>query len=178
VSGKLNIPCPELFTKRLRLRQLTDDDAKDLFTLRAHPKVNVYIGRVPPKKTTEIIAFISKINTGLANGELLYWGISRINSSQLIGTICLWNYSADLKTAEIGFELHPAYQGKGFMSEAVKCILAYTGTNLPFSKLQALTHRNNKPSKRLLKNQGFKLISGLKDPNKADNVVFEYMVEP
>ena len=50
-------------------------------------------------------AHLQLISAELRNGKSVTWGITRKESNDLIGTICLWNFSADKKTAEVGYDL-------------------------------------------------------------------------
>ncbi|MCP6379763.1 GNAT family N-acetyltransferase, partial [Klebsiella pneumoniae] len=74
--------------------------------------------------------FIDAINEGIASKDWLYWAMILKGTQQLIGTICLWHFSNDKTTAEIGYELHPDFQGKGLMNEAIQTIIDYGFTTL------------------------------------------------
>jgi ribosomal-protein-alanine N-acetyltransferase len=50
--------------------------------------------------------------------------ITENGANQMIGSICLWNFQ-QTKTAEVGFDLNPKFQGKGIMSELLKCIIQF-----------------------------------------------------
>jgi len=104
---------PTLKTERLLLRQLLIEDDKTILFLRSNDAVNQYLDR--PKTTTinEAREFINKINLGIQKGQSFYWAVSPLSNNELIGTICLWNRSEDKLSIEIGFELHPDFQGKG-----------------------------------------------------------------
>ena len=60
----------------------------------------------------------------------------------MIGTICFWNESADRKSAELGYELHPEYQGNGYMDEAMKEVIGFAFRS-GFTSLEAYTHKDN-----------------------------------
>ena len=57
-------PFPEIKTKRLLLRKMTDADAPALLSMRSDDRVMKYIGREKAKSVEEVIAFIQKINAG------------------------------------------------------------------------------------------------------------------
>ena len=59
------------------------------------------------------------------------------------------------------------------MNEAMKTILDFGFKTLNFQKIEAFTHKNNKPSKRLLLKNNFKLVADRIDPEDADNIIFE-----
>ena len=112
-------PFPRLTTQRLLLRKLTIKDAKEIMILRSDEQVNKFLDRPKSGNITDAEKFIEKINNGIDNNQSIYWVITLTNSDALIGTICLWNISSESDNAEIGYELHPDFQGKGLMQEAI-----------------------------------------------------------
>ena len=166
-------PFPVLETERLLLRQPTNADATSLYMLRSDITVNKYIGREPPQDVGAVSAFISKINKAIEANESLYWVITIKPDMSLVGTICLWNFSDDKKTAETGYELIPSYQGKGIMDEALGEMINYAFGKLKLHAIDAFTHRENKASAKLLEKQGFNLIVERKDEEVPDNIIFQ-----
>jgi ribosomal-protein-alanine N-acetyltransferase len=116
---------PELQSIRLKLRSLEDKDLTALYALRSNEKVNRYLDRPPARSVEDAQAFISKIRDGIAGNQSFYWAITLKDQPGLIGTICIWNLSVDRKTAELGYELHPDYQGKGYMQEAITLVIRF-----------------------------------------------------
>lgn len=148
-------PFPQLNTKRAILRQLTIADADAIAALRSDPLVNQYLDR--PKTTTpeEAVQFIEKINLHISNNIALYWVIALQENDQLIGTICLWNFNIEEDTAEIGYELLPDFQGKGFMQEALQAVIDYACKTLQLKTITAFTVFENIPSIKLLQKNNF-----------------------
>lgn len=162
----------ELQTKRLLLREITFGDAKDISSLRSNPEVNKYIDRPKETNIEEAKAFIYKIKEGMIRSSSIYWIICNKNSNSLIGTICLWNFSNNNKTAEIGFELIPEEQGKGKMGEAIETVLEFGFDVLGLDVIEAYTHKENISSIKLLEKFNFKLQQGRSDEFNPDNIVF------
>jgi [ribosomal protein S5]-alanine N-acetyltransferase len=150
------IPFPVLHTSRLVLRQLTMNDDNELMQLRADDEVNRYLGRPKCTGIEDARNFIQKINALVADQKSVYWAISLTDDPALIGTICLWNLDFEKETVEIGYELIPAYQGKGLMQEAVEKVIAYAFGAINARVITAFPHVNNEASVRLLKRNGFK----------------------
>ena len=148
-------PFPNLTTERLKLRRLKLEDDKEIHFLRSDEEVNKYIDR--PKTITKRDAekFIKKINYGIDKNEWIYWAITGKESDKLIGTICIWNFSEDKLTAELGFELAPQYQGKGIMKEVLDKIIEYGFTKFKMKKLNGYTNLLNIPSINLMEKVGF-----------------------
>ncbi len=157
------IPFPEIKTQRLLLRQLLPSDREAIFVLRSDEAVNKYIARPLATEMAEADAFIAKIAQRVTEGQSVYWAITQAPNAALIGTICLWNFSEDGSTAEIGYELHPNHQGKGIMQEAIQAVLEYAFAQLGFDTVEAYTSLHNKPSIQLLTKNRF-----AHNPNKTD----------
>lgn len=101
--------------------------------------------------------FIEKIIKGEAEGVLYYWAITLRDNDELIGTICLWNFSSDGNKAEIGFEMLPQFQGRGYMFQAVKKIISFGFETLNLESIYAFTKPENSPSINLLSRCSFQL---------------------
>ena len=160
-------------TDRLILRTLTEFDSFEVLGIRSHPVINQFLHRDSQQNTFEALDFILNIQRKSANGEIFFLGIALQNKPELIGTICLWNFSGDRKTAELGYELLPEYHGKGIMSEAVTFILNYGFEDLNVSKIEAFTNKNNLNSIQLLQKFNFTLNVNRKDEKYPENLIFE-----
>ena len=146
---------PSLTTERLLLRQLQPSDDKAIFALRSNEAVNTYIQRPLSNNIDDARYFITSITEGVNNKEWLYWAMILKDTQQLVGTICLWHFSDDKSTAEIGYELHPSYQGKGLMDEALKGIINYGFNILQLTTIEAYTQPANERSIKLLEKNNF-----------------------
>lgn len=159
------IPFPILITERLYLREITASDLEQIYFLRSDKNVNKFIPRA--QQTLETAKnHIALLAENHKKNKSVTWGITTKESNVLIGTICLWNFSEDRKTAEVGYDLHPKFQGKGIMGEALKEVLKFGFENRDFKTIEAYTDFRNIPSKKLLKLHGF--IPN-KDKKDADN---------
>lgn len=163
---------PALKSKRLILRLVNHDDGEAVLFLRSDKEVNKYISRPKPKDLEEAAAFITKTIDGIRVGEIIYWAITLTNDDQMIGSICLWNFSSDFKRAEIGYDLSPRLQNQGIMSESMSLVLEFGFKELGLYQIEAFTHFANASSIRLLKKFGFKLMPDLIDENNKNNRVF------
>jgi ribosomal-protein-alanine N-acetyltransferase len=162
-------PFPVLETERLSLRALNLDDAKSIFGLRTNKEVNEFIDRKTPNNLSEARAFIDLISNLTANNKGVFWVIESKSNHQLIGTIGLRNFEDEENYAEIGYELDPIYQQKGFMSEAFEVVLNFGFTDLALNTIEAFTHQNNTDSITLLKKQKFVLHPERRDEGFENN---------
>lgn len=143
-------PFPILTTERLTLRQLSIDDQQDILALRSDPEINKYLGRQPSKTIEDAINFINKINENVEKNIALYWAISVTGTKTFVGTICLFDFSDDENSCEIGYELMPKFQGQGLMKEATEVVIEYVFQTLKLNKIVAVTHCDNRNSTNLL----------------------------
>lgn len=150
------IPFPILTTDRLTLRQLSTADKQNIFTLRSSPEINKYLDRQPSNTIEDAINFINAINNSIKKNDSLYWAIALTNSNIFAGTICLFNFSAEKNSCEIGYELLTDFQGQGIMIEAAEKVIAYVFETMKLQKIEAFTHIDNRHSTKLLEKLGFK----------------------
>ena len=163
---------PKLDTPRLNLRELKTEDAKQVLFLRSDKEVTKFIKRQIPTKIQDALDFIHKIQLGYSKRETISWAICTIENPKMIGSICLWNYSLDRKTAEVGYDLNPSFQNRGIMTEALQAVLNFGFEILQFDTIKAFTHYANENSKSLLTKNAFTLVEGEKDADNEDNLIF------
>jgi len=147
---------PTLTTERLILRKLVKNDAGQLVKLRSNEQVNKYLDRQKTTTLDEALEFVNKIDLGIENNESYYWVISLTDDNKLIGTICLWNIDKANSMIEVGYELHPDFQGKGLMHEAFAKVVDYGFNILQFKTITAYLNSANERSIRLLEKNNFK----------------------
>jgi RimJ/RimL family protein N-acetyltransferase len=160
-------PFPILTTERLVLRQLNPDDDNEIFALRSDDRVNKFLDRQKCTTLEEAREFIDKINNGITNNENVYWGITFNNDNKVIGTICFWNISKENYRAETGFELHPDFQGKGIMHEALSKIIEFGFSVLQLKSIEGWTHARNLSSMKILEKNNFKRDRDAENKNKG-----------
>jgi [ribosomal protein S5]-alanine N-acetyltransferase len=175
-------PFPVLITENLLLRQLSTDDAPEIFALRSNEQVNRYIDRNKAESLDDALTFIDLINKSIANNESIYWVLQLKNDFKVIGTICLWNLSQEDGTAEIGYELLPAFQGKGLMQEAISGIIEYGFNVMQLQTIEAWTVMQNQASIRTLQNNGFvvdeKAIGKMTEEEKKKGIIVFSLAAP
>ena len=162
-------PFPVLETERLTLRELNLNDAKAIFGLRTNKEVNEFVDRKVPRNLSEARAFIDLISNLTANNKGVLWVIESKSNHQLMGTIGLRHFEDEEDYAEIGYEIDPIYQQKGFMSEAFGAVLNFGFENLALKNIEAFTHYNNEASIALLEKQNFVLHPERRDEGFVNN---------
>lgn len=159
-------------TERLLLKKINESYVNDILKIRSNEIINQYVQRVSPKNNYDALQFILTIKERTQNNQTFYWGISLKDQFNLIGTICLWNFSEDRTVAEVGYELLPGFHNKGIMSEALKAVINFAFNSLFLKEIVAMTHHCNDNSKKLLLKHNFVLEEGRIDEGFPDNLVF------
>lgn len=162
----------KLETETLILKPIDESYTEDILKIRSNETINQFVQRNPPKNNYDALQFILTIKENTRNQTSFYWGISLKDHPNLIGTICLWNFSEDRKEAEVGYELLPEYHSKGIMSEALAAVVDFAFQNLHLQEIVAMTHKLNENSKGLLLKHDFVLQEDRKDEDFPENLVF------
>jgi [ribosomal protein S5]-alanine N-acetyltransferase len=109
-------------------------------------------------------------------GISLYWIITEKEQSELIGTICLWKFSENIKSVEVGYKLMPQYQQKGTISEAIDAVINYSRKELNLFEIKAHTNFRNSASLQLLIKTGFVYLPDEKDAEYPENVIYRQLL--
>ena len=155
---------PILITERLTLRKLSKNDSEEILQLRSDTEINKFLDRKPSKTLEDALNFIYSILEN-EKDELFYWAITKTGEDKLLGTICLFDFSGDLKKGEIGYELLTEYHGQGIMIEAAKKVLEYAIKIYGLKAIDAQTHKDNQHSTKLLEKLNFKKLNDVIENN-------------
>ena len=148
-------PFPNLSSERLNLRQISLTDENEILFLRSDKRVMKFLDRPMAKSINDSRQFIHSINVGINKNEAITWAITLKNDSKLIGTIGYWQIFKKHFRAEIGFILHPDFQGKGIMQEAINKIIKYGFDVMKLHSIEANVNPKNVSSIKLLKRNNF-----------------------
>ncbi len=137
----------QLETERLILRQFKEEDWIDL---------HAYYSDEAATKYTVGKAFTEGETWRAMAGMIGHWqirgfgpyAVEEKNSGKVLGTVGFW-YPNDWPSPEIKWGLAPAFQGKGFASEAARAVQAAGKQFLPDISLISLIHQGNLASIRL-----------------------------
>ncbi len=142
-------------TERMIIRELIPDDFASLFSLYHHPKIKDHIDNLQDGFSTEkekLEAYIKNVYSYYGFG---LWGVFNIASDKLIGICGIEYKSQDGTNAyELGYIIHPDYQGKGYALESIQCVLQYAFLELKIKDIFAVIGENNTKSINLAQKAG------------------------
>jgi ribosomal-protein-alanine N-acetyltransferase len=161
---------PVLETERLVLRELTEYDAKVIFSILSNTKVTRYYGKETFKDIEEAKEFIHYFKQKFYEKRGLRWGIEIKETKQLIGTIGLDAWLPKQRRAEIGYEIHPEYWKKGYATESALKIISFGFNSLELIRIGAVVFPENESSLKLLQKIGFQKEGILRDYIYQDGI--------
>lgn len=160
---------PVLYTERLVLRATTLQDADALSSIRSDKSVNQFLDRPKLFSEAEAENRIRKIENEIKNAECIEWILQYKDNANMLGSICYWNIVTKNDKAEIGYEMHSQYFGKGIMQEAIKCIIDYGFNVMQLKTIEAFPLAANSRSIRLLEKNNFTRDFNIEQYNLSEN---------
>jgi RimJ/RimL family protein N-acetyltransferase len=145
---------PLIATARLRLDQLTVDDAAFIVALLTDPDWLRYIGDRGVRTEDDARRYLETgpMASYAAHGFGLY-RVARRDTGVPIG-ICGLLRRATLPDVDIGFAFLPPHRGQGFAREAAAATLAYAHATLGLTRIVAIVSPENAASIRVLETLG------------------------
>ncbi|MGJ5676870.1 MAG: GNAT family N-acetyltransferase [Nostochopsis sp.] len=152
-----------VLTKRLIIRRLKEADLPDFMAYRSHPEVLRYLAE---ESLTEEIAmrFLAHQAT-LEIGEqrvAISFAIHHIADAKTIGEVSIDLLPKEQSQGEIGWLLHPDYQGHGYATEAAQVLLNYVFAERQLHRITSGCDARNTASVRLMERLGMRREGHLK----------------
>lgn len=148
----LTVDCGDIL-----LRRIGPDDFADLLSMYSHPAVARYQMWEPfsARQVQDLINSQRTLEPG-APGLPFYLGIEHVADRRLIGDCSLLITSPDDRQAELGFSLHPDFQGRGYASRAVHALLGLAFGRFGMHRVSAATDVRNERSWKLMERIGMR----------------------
>ena len=145
---------PDLETRRLLLRQATQEDVEDVFVVFCDPKVTQFHNLDTFTHLDEASRVIKLRTKGFESGRGIRWAIIYKENNYLIGS-CGFTWLKEINAARVGYELASQFWRQGIMSEALRAIVQYGFSSREIQFVIAEVMLENAASKRLLEKLGF-----------------------
>jgi ribosomal-protein-alanine N-acetyltransferase len=154
---------PSFNTERLIVRPMEDSDVEAMFAIKSDPKVAAAYGAEPHRSIEETQEWVEGRVSGSGREDSLFWVFVPKWGKEAIGSCCYWHFDWESKCAELGYELHRSYWGKGIMTEALAPVLAYGLEGVGLNRIEACPLAENDASNALLLKLGFKYEGNLRE---------------
>jgi RimJ/RimL family protein N-acetyltransferase len=150
------LPCA---TDRLLLRRFQQSDLERFQCYRRDPEVGRLQGwsAMDDASAAAFLDAMAAAPIGIP-GEWFQVAVADRSSDVLIGDIGLCLRDDGTRTAEIGFTIAPAAQGKGLGTEAVSGVLSWLFASGAVDLVEGITDARNASSIRLLERVGMRLL--------------------
>ncbi|MEC0130777.1 MULTISPECIES: GNAT family N-acetyltransferase [Paenibacillus] len=146
---------PVLQTERCTLRKATENDRYDIFELYSQEAVVKYMPFTPFISVEDAIDEMKWYDKIFKEQSGLRWMIEDRETQKVIGTCGFLNYEQDHHRVEIGYDLMPAFWGKGIMTEVVNRVMQFGFLNIRLNKIEARVEPKNEASLILMNKLGF-----------------------
>ncbi|MCD7825069.1 MAG: GNAT family N-acetyltransferase [Clostridiaceae bacterium] len=142
-------------TKRLKIRELTAKDMKDIYQIYQNPEITKYIPDIDDYLDVEM----EKQNAYIRNVYSFYgygiWGVFSKTTKQLIGRCGIENLMVDGKQEiTLSYLLDSKHWGYGYALECCRAVLKYAKSELDITRVVAVIDTDNSRSIHTAKNLG------------------------
>jgi RimJ/RimL family protein N-acetyltransferase len=145
-----------LSTPRLELRRFRADDAAVFAAYRSDPQIARYQSWTAPVSLPDAAALVADFAAGDPRSPGWFQYAVELRSARaLIGDVGV-NLHDNLMQAEIGFTIAREHQGRGYGTEAVRCVLDHLFGVRGLRRVSAECDARNLRSARLLERAGFR----------------------
>ena len=155
---------PMLISNQIVLRQIINADADEIM------EISYYDG-IQACNPNEAIEMQKKISQDYLQGDSIHWGIIDAQSSKLVGTCGYYRGFAN-NIGELGYVLKPSFEGKGYMTNALKKAIEFGIDIIGLHKIIAITEKSNIKSQNVLKKLNF-----VQEAEQDDYTTYSYQRE-
>jgi len=146
-------------TERLSIRRSRPEDAPTISAYRSDPEVRRYQGW----DRTDVASITAEIEemTGRSPGDPGGWvqfTVEERDAGRLVGDVGMSPADDEPGVIKIGYTVSPAFQGRGYATEAVRALIAYAFETLGADLVRAYASAENAPSIRVAEKVGMRLV--------------------
>lgn len=144
-------------TKRLIIRRMAETDLLDFLTYHNHPEILRYMP-VEPLTEEQAMGFLTRqavVEIDDVSGYMAF-AIQHIGDTKMIGEVGIDLSPKAQSKGDIGWSLHPSYQGHGYATEAAQVLLNYAFTHRKLHRITSGCNTRNTASFRLMERLGMR----------------------
>ena len=135
-------------------RKLREEDEEDIFRYASDPEVSRYTTWYSPRSREEARTFLQNMLDRYERQEVAPWGMVDKRTHRVIGTIGFNHWDVRNARAEVGFALARPYWNQGYMSEALRSVVAFGFRQMGLVRIEARCHPDNAASARVMEKAG------------------------
>ncbi|HXY71629.1 MAG TPA: GNAT family N-acetyltransferase, partial [Actinomycetota bacterium] len=142
-------------TQRLSIRRSRPGDAATISAYRSDPEVHRYQGW----DSTDVASITEEIEEMAARspgdpGGWVQFTVEERDGGPLVGDVGMSPADGEPGVIKIGYTISPAFQGRGYATEAVRALIAYAFRTLGADVVRAYASAENAPSIRVAEKVG------------------------
>jgi RimJ/RimL family protein N-acetyltransferase len=141
-------------TSRLRLREITYDDAAFVMELVNDPDWLRFIGDRNVHSLEDARGYVDRVRASYDAHGFGLWAVEPLTNGAPMGLAGLLK-RATLDHPDLGFAFLPEGRGRGFALEAASAVLELGRERFGLARVLAITNLDNAASQRLLRRVGF-----------------------
>lgn len=141
---------PTLSTPRLILRELTPEDAADVFSFGSDAEVQKYDSDPAMQQAAEALEMIERRRQWFATRQAISWGIALKDENRIIGNLGFYFWDQVYYRTELGYTVARPYWRRGIATEAVRALLRFGFETLHLHRINVDTRMDNLASVRLI----------------------------
>ncbi|WP_068614052.1 GNAT family N-acetyltransferase [Paenibacillus tuaregi] len=157
----------ELHTNRLMLRKMELSDSARLFEIWSDPEVTRFMNIEPFTNEDQAKQMIALLDNLAKENQAIRYSIIESESNTIIGSCGFNALDFENAKAEIGYDLHKDYWGKGYIPEALSCLIEYAFHGLNLHRIEAKVEPENVNSIKVLKKLHFTYEGTLRQSEKS-----------
>ncbi len=144
-------------TKRLIIRRVAETDLLDFLAYQTHIETLRYMPIEPltEERAIRFLARQAEVEIGDEGGYIVF-AIHHIGDAKMIGEVGINLLPKAQSKGEIGWSLHPSYQGCGYATEAAQVLLNYGFAYRKLHRITSICDPRNTASFRLMERLGMR----------------------
>ncbi len=155
----MNLP-GQFETPRLSIRRTAVDEAAAI--LRGEVPPGIQFGAAYPSEWTLEVADLLAGDRASGMPGFTNWFIAFRDTGETIGE-CGFTPSCDGSIATAGYDVSPAFEGRGYASEALAGLIAHLFTHSPVTAVRADTLASHAASRRVMEKAGMRYVREFED---------------
>ena len=161
-----------IHTERLLIRRATAADEGDYLRFRTRPEVQHYIGGVPlsAERAAMLLARQDAINTETGEDCYIMFAVTVRGENRMIGESGLFITAPPKNEGDIGWIIHPDYQGRGYAPEAARALLDYGFRTRCLRRITSSCDARNTRSVRVMEHLGMRREAHFRQASFAHGV--------